>query len=130
VVIGLTLVVYGVVKLFGIQFSIPDEVLSQPVGEVDSFTLAWFLAGHEPLRTCIGVAEVLIGLMFLIKKVFLVAALISMAVWIPVLLFDFTFMGHNIPLILFVITMMSLTIAVILAYRVRVVEALRILTVR
>jgi len=129
VLIGATLIGYGLLKLFRIQFSIPNEILAQPLAEVDLFTLSWYLADHEPFRTCVGITEVATGLMFLVKKLFLIASIVSVAIWVPILLFDLTFMGHDIALITFVVTMISLTISLILVYRRKLLDALKVLMV-
>lgn len=48
---------------------------TQPLAETDLFTISWYLASHEPFQSFIGITEFLVGLLFCLKKTYLIAGL-------------------------------------------------------
>ncbi len=117
IIVGVTMIFYGVIKIFHIQFGVPEDVLMQTIVQTDLMTLSWYLADHEPFRSFVGGTEIIIGCAFFHKRLFLIAALASLPLWIGILVMDLTFMRYNYPVIALVVGMLSLSLLQILNYR-------------
>ena len=123
IIVGVTMIFYGGIKIFHIQFGVPDDVLMQTIGQTDLMTLSWYLADHEPFRSFVGGTEIVIGCVFFHKRFFLIAALVSLPVWIGILVVDLTFMRYNNSVIALVIGMLSLSLVQIFTYRRQMISA-------
>ena len=123
IIVGVTMIFYGVIKILHIQFGVPDAVLMQTIAQTDLMTLSWYLADHEPFRSFVGGTEIVIGCAFFHKRFFLIAALASLPVWIGILVMDLTFMRYNYSVIALVIGMLSLSLVQIFIYRRHMISA-------
>jgi len=123
IIVGATMIFYGGIKIFHIQFGVPADVLLQTVAQTDLMTLSWYLADHEPFRSFIGVTEIAIGCVFFHKRFFLIAAIASLPVWIGILVMDLTFMRYNYSVIALVIGMLCLSLFQIFTYRRHIIRA-------
>ncbi|HMF71251.1 MAG TPA: hypothetical protein VK616_07230 [Flavitalea sp.] len=123
IIVGVTMIFYGAIKILRIQFGVPDDVLMQTIAQTDLMTLSWYLADHEPFRSFVGGTEIVIGCAFFHNRFFLIAALTSLPVWIGILVMDLTFMRYNYSVIALVIGMLSLSLVQIFIYRRHMISA-------
>jgi hypothetical protein len=90
---GLTMLGYGLAKVFPMQMRLPSEaILSNTYGNSSPMTLLWTMVGLHPAYEAIcGAAEVLGGVLLLIRRTAALGALVSLAVMANVVLYNFFF---------------------------------------
>ena len=90
--IGWTFLGYGFSKLTGEQFGISDSDLMRPVGDVSLFKLSWYLFGHEPFKTLIGVSQIVCGALLIINRTAIIGAFVFLPIVATILIIDLTVM--------------------------------------
>lgn len=111
--IGIGMLQYGFYKVFPIQMQPPSmAVLNEPVGHMSPMTLLWTMLGFSPVyeRVC-GAAEVVGGLLILIRPTALVGAMISAFVMTNVVLYNLFF---DVPVKLYAIHVLLMAAFVML----------------
>lgn len=88
-----TLIKYGYSKLIGGQLNVTEATLELPVKEVDLFRLSFYLMGHEPFNSFVGISQILIGILLVFNRTHILGAFMSIPIWLNILIFDMTFMG-------------------------------------
>ncbi|MCU0354598.1 MAG: hypothetical protein MUD08_12815 [Cytophagales bacterium] len=91
--VGLTMLTYGFVKVFKLQFPFPSvATLAQPYGESTPMRLAWTFMGYSKLYNYFtGFAEVLGGALLLFRRTAALGALVSLMVMLNVAVMNFSF---------------------------------------
>jgi hypothetical protein len=80
---------YGFAKLNGAQFTILDSELARPLGDVSGFWLTWHYFGYSPVYgSLIGVVQIIAGVLILVPRASLLAALILFPLSANILLID------------------------------------------
>lgn len=80
---------YGFAKINGAQFTVLDSELTRPLGEVSGFWLTWHYFGYSPVyRTLIALLEIDGGILLIIPRTALLAALALLPMAVNILLID------------------------------------------
>jgi len=113
--VGLTLVSYGIVKFLIGQFPGPSYfALESTYGEFSPMGLAWRFFGYSDLyKGFMGTAEILAGMLLMIRKTKVLGAFITIGVTINIFLVNLSF---DVPVKLFSGHLLFFTILIILPY--------------
>jgi hypothetical protein len=112
--VGVSMLVYGFAKVFPLQMQPPSiGVLNEPFGQLSPMTVLWSMLGIFPAYQMIcGWAEVVSGVLLLIRKTSLAGALLTTFVMSNVLLYNLFF---DVPVKLFAAHLVLFALFVILA---------------
>jgi hypothetical protein len=111
--VGIGMLQYGFYKVYPIQMQPPNlAVLNAPLGDASPMTLLWTLLGLSPWyeRVC-GLAEVLGGVLILIRPTALAGAALSAFVMTNVVLYNMFF---DVPVKLYAIHILVMAMVVML----------------
>ena len=110
--LGVALFIYGMSKLFPLQMAPPSlAVLNEPLGNTSPMTLLWTLIGLDPRYEMIcGAAEVIAGLLILIRRTALLGALVTAFVSTNIVLYNFFF---DVPVKIYAAQLLLMSLAVI-----------------
>ncbi len=110
----LAMFLYGFAKLFKSQFPYPSlERLLQPVGDMSPMGLAWTFMGHSFLYNFfIGFAEVMGGILLLMRKTTTIGSMLIVGVMTNVAMMNFT---YDIPVKLFSFHLVLMALILLLA---------------
>ncbi|MGB3778791.1 MAG: DoxX family membrane protein [Tunicatimonas sp.] len=93
--IGWTFLRYGFNKLTEGQFGISDSDLLRPVGDVSLFKLSWYLFGHEPFKTIIGVSQIICGALLIVNRTAIIGAFVFLPIVATIFIIDLTVMSPD-----------------------------------
>lgn len=112
--VGVSMVWYGFAKVFPVQMQPPTlGVLNEPFGQMSPDSLLWSMLGAMPVYEMIcGWAEVIAGVLLLVRKTSLAGALLTTFIMTNVLLYNLFF---DVPVKLFAAHLVLLALFVILA---------------
>lgn len=86
------MLVYGIVKLFRLQFSIEYYLMDMPLGSLNGTQLTWaFYDFHPAYQIIIGVAEIAIGLLVLFPGSSILGVLLFVPLSFNIMLLNFMF---------------------------------------
>lgn len=120
---------YGWGKLTDGQFGVTAQELNTPLKDTNLFRLSWFLADHQPFKSFIGVSQIITALLLLYNRTLLLGAFIAIPIWLNILAWDISFMGILGNAFIFRLSWyLLLTFFIILHYKEKVLQALRLLT--
>ncbi len=110
--LGVSLVEYGFLKVFPLQFpSPPLALLNEPVGNASPTLLFWSVYGLNPiLEMTMGWIEVVTGVLLLFRRTAFAGALLALAVTANVAMLDLAF---GVPVKLFSLTLVVLAVALL-----------------
>lgn len=90
---GYILISYGWAKLTDGQFIISEKELNTPLKDLNLFRLSFYLAGHEPFKSFIGVSQIVAGALLVYRRTCIIGAFMSIPIWLNILVWDMTFLG-------------------------------------
>lgn len=94
--LGFTLISYGISKVFGYQFFVPDRGLITNLSELAPNHLLWsFMASSKSYQFFGGLMEIIPGILLLFKRTSLLGALFAIPVLVNVLMLN---IGYNVAL--------------------------------
>jgi hypothetical protein len=111
--LGMSMLWYGFDKVLPMQMQPPSlAVLNEPFGQLSPFSLLWSMIGTMPVYEMIcGCAEVLAGVLLLVRRTSLAGALLTTFVMTNVLLYNLFF---DVPVKLFAAHLVLFALFVIL----------------
>ena len=90
--LGAKLMAFGIPKLLAMQFRVPDEIWSTPLGELSPYWHMWSFFGRSyGYNAFIGIAEVLIGALLIFRKTRLAALVLASGLYLNLLALNFSF---------------------------------------
>ncbi len=92
VLIAWTLMSYGWSKITVGQFGISAEEMGTPVKELSLFRLSWYLFGHEPFNSFVGISQIVAALLLLYNRTTLLGVLLSIPILANILIIDLTYL--------------------------------------
>jgi hypothetical protein len=106
------MLVYGSLKVWPIQMPQPSlAVLNDPYGNLSPFTMFWALLGSNLVfQAACGAAEILIGILLLVRRTALFGALCAAAFMGNIVLFDLCF---DVPVKLYSLSLLLVAILLI-----------------
>jgi uncharacterized membrane protein YphA (DoxX/SURF4 family) len=112
-VLGITMIQYGVVKVFPLQFPPPSlTTLLEPYGDSSPMHLLWTFMGASTSYTFFaGMTEVLGGVLLLIPWTVTLGALVSLAASGNVLMLNF---GYDVPVKIFTLHLIVICILLLI----------------
>lgn len=93
ILLAFTLLRYGWSKLIGGQFFVTEETLNLPLKQIDLLRVSWYLAGHEPFNSFVGISQIVTAGLLIYKRTAILGAFISIPIWANILIWDMSFMG-------------------------------------
>jgi len=93
--LAINFLVYGYGKLTGGQFGLNEAELATPIKDLSLFRVGWYLFGHEPFETFIGVSQIICGILLLINRTVLLGAFMFLPIAANILVIDLTIMTGN-----------------------------------
>ncbi len=99
--LAFTFMRYGYGKLIGTQFGIEEEKLLIPLKDIDLFSLFFYLFDHEPIKSFVGVSQILCGILLLINRTVIFGSLLFLPIVFNILIMDITFMPTHLALTFF-----------------------------
>jgi hypothetical protein len=102
-------ITYALAKLCGTQFGADPETYKKPVGELDSFSLAWIFFGHS-YRYGIFIAstQIIAAILLLVRHTQTLAALMFFGILSNILVIDFEFNVVTMQLVSVILFIMTL----------------------
>jgi hypothetical protein len=122
-----TLLRYGWSKLIGGQFYVTEATLHQPLKDIDLFRVSWYLAGHEPFNSFVGISQILTAGLLIFNRTAIIGAFMSIPIWINILMWDMTFMALYTGFTVRISFYLLLTFLIIWHYKDKVLFALQTL---
>jgi hypothetical protein len=112
--VGVSMIVYGFAKVLPIQMQPPSiGMLNEPFGQMSPMTLLWSMLGVMPVYEMIcGWAEVIAGVLLLVRRTSLAGAMLTTFVMTNVLLYN---LFYDVPVKLFAAHLVLLALFLILA---------------
>lgn len=100
--LGFTLILYGIAKVFPLQFGIPDmDTLATDFGDFDPMSLLWSFMSYSRFYTAVtGWVEVLAGLFLLFRKTTFLGVFLSFVAMVNVVVID---IGYDVTVKMFAI---------------------------
>jgi hypothetical protein len=95
--LGTTLITYGVIKIFQIQFALPPEMHGYRLADMDGVTLAWAFMGHSWwFSALLGFFELTAGVLLLFRRTVMLGALLAFPSLLAVVLVNnaYDFLPH------------------------------------
>ncbi len=110
--LGVAMFGYGMSKVFPLQMAPPSlAVLNEPLGNTSPMTLLWTLIGlHPGYEMVCGAAEVIAGLLILIRRTALLGALVTAFVTTNIVLYNFFF---DVPVKIYAAQLLLMSLALI-----------------
>jgi uncharacterized membrane protein YphA (DoxX/SURF4 family) len=71
---------YGYSKLVDGQFGVSSSDLQVPLKDLPLFKVMWFLFDHEPLKTTVGILQIITGILLLFES----TAILGVVFFIPI----------------------------------------------
>lgn len=111
--VGLTLILYGLVKVFTLQFGILGlDGLESKIGDHSPMQFLWVFMSHSPFYTIsTGVVEVIGGLLLLFRRTTFIGAIICFVAMFVVVLID---IGYDVSVKLFAIHLFLMVIVLLM----------------
>ncbi|QHT65654.1 hypothetical protein GXP67_02720 [Rhodocytophaga rosea] len=88
-VLGLIMLVYGLVKILGLQFPSSISLYASQANELDGATLAWIFLGFSPwFSVLLGIVEFVTAILLLFKKTKLLGAVVLLPTLVTIVLIN------------------------------------------
>ncbi len=109
--LGLAMVIYGLVKVFPLQFDLPhDVVFDQRVGDKSPMGLLWLFMGYSrPYTIFAGLCELVSGVLLMWRRTTTIGALVAAAVMTNIVLLNFC---YDVPVKLYSLELLIAAIAI------------------
>lgn len=96
-ILGVTMIAYGLIKIFQIQFALPSEVYNYELKHLDGVTLTWAFLGFSPwFSSLLGFFELVPGFLMLFGRTKLLGAILIFPSLLAVFLVNiaYSFLPH------------------------------------
>jgi len=88
-ILGITMIVYGLIKILRIQFVLPPDIYRHPLGQLDGVTITWaFLGFTSWFSILLGILELTPGFLLLFRKTNLLGAILLSPILLSVFLIN------------------------------------------
>ena len=122
--LAIILIKYGYSKLIDGQFGVTDATMQLKLKDVGLFNLSWYLAGHEPFKSFVGISQIISGGFLIYNRTVILGAFMSIPIWLNILVFDMTFMGLYTPFTIRIPFYIILTILILWHHKQKVIPAI------
>lgn len=123
--LAIILLQYGYSKLIDGQFGVTKATMNLPLKDAGLFNLAWYLAGHEPFKSFVGISQMIVAVLLIYNRTVILGAFIAIPIWINILIFDMTFMGLYTPFTIRLPFYLLLTFLILWHYKQKVLPAIQ-----
>lgn len=86
---------YGYSKIADGQFGLNDTELATPIKDLSLFQIMWFMFDHEPIKTAVGVIQIICGILLLWNRTVILGVFFFIPIAANILLMDITFMNES-----------------------------------
>ncbi|MBB4806389.1 putative membrane protein YphA (DoxX/SURF4 family) [Chryseobacterium defluvii] len=87
---------YGFGKLTVGQFGISPQEMATPIKDLSLFRVMWYLFGHEPFNTVVGILQLVTGVLLLFDRTAILGVVFFIPVAANILLMDISFMPESL----------------------------------
>ncbi|MGC4059143.1 MAG: hypothetical protein QM743_13655 [Chitinophagaceae bacterium] len=91
--LGYILISYGWAELTDGQFVLSEKELNTPLKDLNLFRLSFYLAGHQPFKSFVGISQILAGALLIYRRTCIIGTFMSIPIWLNILVWDITFLG-------------------------------------
>lgn len=90
--LAFTFIKYGYSKLVDGQFGVSSSDLQVPLKDLPLFKVMWFLFDHEPLKTTVGILQIITGILLLFESTAILGVVFFIPIAANIVLMDLSFM--------------------------------------
>lgn len=93
--LAFTFINYGYSKLVDGQFGVSSSDLLVPLKDLPLFKVMWFLFDHEPLKTTVGILQIIAGILLLFESTAILGVIFFIPIATNIVLMDISFMDEG-----------------------------------
>lgn len=93
--LAFTFINYGYGKLVDGQFGVSSSDLLVPLKDLPLFKVMWFLFDHEPLKTTVGILQIITGILLLFESTAILGVIFFIPIAANIVLMDISFMNEG-----------------------------------
>lgn len=93
--LAFTFINYGYSKLVDGQFGVSSSDLLVPLKDLPLFKVMWFLFDHEPLKTTVGILQIITGILLLFESTAILGVIFFIPIATNIVLMDISFMDEG-----------------------------------
>lgn len=93
--LAFTFINYGYSKLVDGQFGVSSNDLLVPLKDLPLFKVMWFLFDHEPLKTTVGILQIIAGILLLFESTAILGVIFFIPIATNIVLMDISFMDEG-----------------------------------
>lgn len=93
--LAFTFINYGYSKLVDGQFGVSSNDLLIPLKDLPLFKVMWFLFNHEPLKTTVGILQIITGILLLFESTVILGVIFFIPIAANIVLMDISFMDEG-----------------------------------
>lgn len=93
--LAFTFINYGYSKLIDGQFGVSSNDLQVPLKDLPLFKVMWFLFDHEPLKTTVGILQIITGILLLFESTAILGVVFFIPIAANIVLMDVSFMNEG-----------------------------------
>lgn len=93
--LAFTFIKYGYSKLVDGQFGVSSSDLLIPLKDLPLFKVMWFLFDHEPLKTTVGILQIIAGILLLFESTAILGVIFFIPIAANIVLMDISFMNEG-----------------------------------
>lgn len=93
--LAFTFINYGYSKLVDGQFGVSSSDLLVPLKDLPLFKVMWFLFDHEPLKTTVGILQIITGILLLFESTAILGVIFFIPIAANIVLMDVSFMNEG-----------------------------------
>jgi len=93
--LAFTFIKYGYSKLVDGQFGVSSSDLLIPLKDLPLFKVMWFLFDHEPLKTTVGILQIIAGILLLFESTAILGVIFFIPIAANIVLMDISFMDEG-----------------------------------
>ena len=123
--LGYILFNYGYAKITDGQFGVNEATMNLRLKDVSLFQVSWYMAGHEPFKSFIGISQITVGALLIYNRTVILGAFMAIPIWINILMWDMTFMGLYTPFTIRLPFYLLLTFLILWHYKEKILPAIR-----
>lgn len=90
--LAFTFIKYGYSKFVDGQFGLSSSDLQVPLKDLPLFKVMWFLFDHEPLKTTVGILQIITGILLLFESTAILGVIFFIPIAANIVLMDLSFM--------------------------------------
>ncbi|MEG1591304.1 hypothetical protein [Chryseobacterium sp.] len=93
--LAFTFINYGYSKLVDGQFGVSSNDLLVPLKDLPLFKVMWFLFDHEPLKSTVGILQIIAGILLLFESTVILGVVFFITIAANIVLMDISFMNEG-----------------------------------